>query len=614
MRVVLAVVARDDNGSSPSERREAIEEVVRIAKISIGHAIPVRESRLAREIWFSPHRTAAAISWSNEGEVASQVTVGSDTRRWVGLVGYSNPDLDLTALGDAEDLLEASTRLPGCFAIVRAFEGKVEAVTDATRSNNLYVAETERVRLVTSRAVLAKLTAATATQATQRPVLEPDLIGARHLAVAGYYLGDRTPFLGVRSLPPWSCVTLSSTGTSSKLAEVPFSPREDDRGRRAALESAAGAMIEAFGAIPKGRLELSLTGGRDSRLLAAALSNLSDFDVETLTIGTPDDPDVVIGKRVAETLGFPHRVVAPEGSDDDTDLWAEDPLTRIVRVLDVYDGMTSAWDGSPDYPDFDRLATMSGAGGEILRGSVVWREQLPLKSDVVSVRLRNLFLGGSFIGPDMRRAAAPDGAELLDLVQRDPYRAADDFYRVHRAGRWAAARRSSERAWRDNVDPFLDNVFVREVVSVHPEVRWPERFTFDLIGTLAPALRDLPIEGRRWHFERESPMRGASQDEAAGWGARHELTRGAAVDRRLWHKLDDFGIRERVTSLILDSLDSRAAEIFDRAALEEYLTPGARGSAPNIIWNIATAVVGVRLPWYRTTRPPVLVDIAVPRG
>lgn len=613
MRVVFAVVARDDNGSTPAERRRAVTEALRVAERAIGQAIPVREPELSRTSWVSEQGFAAACSWSNEVGRRTRRSVASEPARWLGLVGYTARDLDLSAVADTDDLLTASTALPGCFGLVRVTEGRVEVVTDATRSNNLFITETNRVRLVASRAFLAKFVAAATVQGSDRPVLQPDFVGGRHMAVAGYYLGDRTPFRGVRAVPPSSCATLSGSASTSRSAVLDYEPAGSHADRQRVLADTAGALIDTFSAITPGALELSLSGGRDSRLLAAALSNVSDFEVVTGTVGTDEDPDVVIARRVAASLGFDHVVIPPYGSQGD-DLWAEEPLSRIVRVLDVYDGMTSAWDGIRDYRSFVPVASMSGAGGEILRGSVVWREHLPLTPELVSPRLRNLFLGGVFIHPDTRQEAEPDGAELLELVERDPYRAADDFYLVHRAGRWASARRSSERAWQDVVDPFLDNVFVRSVLRIHPEVRWPERFTFDLINVLAPDLRDLPIEGRRWSFERDAPMDGAPADEVMSWDRRHAMTRSREVDKRLWYKLGDPAVHSRLTTLILETLEGPAGKIFDHSALERYLAPGASGSEANIIWNIATAAISVSMPWYATTRPPIVTDIPVRSG
>lgn len=605
---MLAVVARDDNSTSPDERKHAVAEVMRVAESLIGHAFPDRHARFAVDRWVSPRGATAAVSWSNEAGHALRPYEVSSRHGWVSLVGYSARDLDMNALLGTQDLLESSTKLPGCFGILRASEGRVEVVTDATRSNGLYVVETELVRIASSRAVLAKLAASATVQNRSLPVVRPDIIGGRHMAVAGYYLGNRTPFLGVTAIAPSTHVDLTSSQRRHRSSDVEYEPQRDDFDRASAIDDTAASLVAAFDAIPRGRLSLSLTGGRDSRLLAAALANLGEFDVHTLTIGTSEDPDVAIAKLVAGALGFPHELVPPPGVAGDDVVWAEDPVSRIVRVLDVYDGMTSAWDGTEDYPTYSPVATMSGAGGEILRGSGAWRERMPLSTEMVTVGLRNGFLGGRFVHPDMRRAAAPDGGEILELVRRDPYRAADDLYRVHRAGRWAAARRSSERAWRDNVDPFLDNAFVRTVLRVHPLQRWQERFTFDLIATLAPPLRDLPIEGKRWHFERVEPQPGSPADEVAAWGQRYAMTRPGAVDQYLWHKLKNPAMRGRLTALLLDGVNGPAAEIFDRAALEEYL---AEGPPPANLWNIATAVVSIQTPWFRTVRSPLVSPIEI---
>ena len=80
-------------------------------------------------------------------------------------------------------------------------------------------------------------------------------------------------------------------------------------GRTAAV---AAALVEAVG--PLGErgvpVELSLTGGKDSRLIAAALT-AAEVPFRARTHGFASHPDVIVAAMIASRLGIEHVVTEP---------------------------------------------------------------------------------------------------------------------------------------------------------------------------------------------------------------------------------------------------------------------------------------------------------------
>jgi hypothetical protein len=158
---------------------------------------------------------------------------------------------------------------------------------------------------------------------------DPDPAMAGAFLSLGYPVGDATPFRGVRAL-----------------------------GGDRELRSAGGRV----------------TGGKDSRLVAAALAT-ARVPFRARTHGFAGHPDVVVAGLIAATLGVEHTVTRPRppGVPDEADV-----LGRLRAAVLVSDGMLSAFEnvGRPDPRPASGPAEAGGHGGELLRGGyahAAWR-------------------------------------------------------------------------------------------------------------------------------------------------------------------------------------------------------------------------------------------------
>lgn len=364
--------------------------------------------------------------------------------------------------------------------------GAAESRTAITRVDPVYEVRADEMVVLSDRAFWA----AAATGRLESP--DPALIA--QLLNVGYPLGGTTPFRGVRALPG----APAAPGTCS----------------------VADALLAAVGPLRRAGsdVELSLTGGKDSRLVAAALA-AAGVPFRARTHGFSEHPDVAVAAQVAARLGVEHVVVTPAAPGS-----RADPLARIRAAVLAGDGMVSAFEniGRPD-PERSQTISVGGHGGEILRGGyaevVAAREAVPAGSGRAVPPPTSP--GPLPFYPRLRRAAA--SAELLRrmtarrvrllrgatasvylaslapwgaALRHGPLTALDDFYLVNRAGRWSAAARQAYLLREELVQPLFRDEVVREARSAPLSSRVSGEITRDAIAALRPDLLDVPFAGK----------------------------------------------------------------------------------------------------------------------
>jgi hypothetical protein len=442
------------------------------------------------------------------------------------------------------------------------------ARTGLARIDPVYLAETPGAVVVSDRACWAA--------AVTGRLCDHDPVMAGALLSLGYPVGAATPFRGVRALDGERKLRAAGGRLLTMRA------RDDRAGQGAGrdlLEGAgrvAAALVEAVRPLAEaaGPVELSLTGGKDSRLIAAALT-AAGVRFRARTHGFASHPDVIIAAMIAERLGVEHTVTEPRspGTPDEADV-----LGRLRSAVLVSDGMLSAFEnlGSPIRPD-TRLdaepVRAGGHGGELLRGGYA---QAAWRARIRSAGAAELFRRMTTRRLGLLRPAAA-GAYLASLapsaaaLARGPLPALDDFYLVNRAGRWSAAARQAYLLRSALVQPFFADRVVRAARRVPLRYRMSDRLHREVLASLRPELLDVPLAGSPWHGEPRT--------------AANVLAAPAATAD--WRR--DYGeqIAGFLRSYVLDHGDaSPMFGIVSRRAAERSLrSPQAD---PHAVWSLAT--------------------------
>ncbi|WP_433218983.1 asparagine synthase-related protein [Microtetraspora malaysiensis] len=608
VRVFLAVVSKV---TAPTG---LLDQVIRHAESLVDQFFPVPPDTVAAVERRFPG--AVLLGWGNEGESGTRppLITATDSRA----IGVTGTLLEWSAtrdLLDASSMGDTAHRTRGCFAALRVGPGEMTAVTDITRACGIFYAETPELHVVGTRALLVHLIARGG-----RPV-RWDAPALQSMVRQGYFLSDETPFEGVRALPPATTLEIRDgvrTVTSVPLPEsgpVPASRRA----MRGAIEGLAEALLETVRPLTD-QVNLALTGGRDSRLMAALL-HAAKVPFRVTTNGLDDHPDVVIARQIAAKLGVEHTVIPPKRTEQRDAVLVEHPLRRTFEVLRTCEGMTSAYETIVEYLPYSSRLTMSGQSGEILRGGFLYSQGNPAPQ-AMRRRVDAFFLKDEHLFTEEANAHARDlAAPWQERAAADPARVLDHLYVTYRVGRWHAAARAGSLRRGDAVQPFLDNRVVAAALALDPMWRRSEEVVHELIGMFAPELRRIPIEGAEWRFRAErAPSRWESLLARRRTPA-PATQKGAAVQKGATKKKGAAGWNwrtspgERLTAVLREGvLDGDVLwDIVRKDAVEEmFAAPAVK--QPALAWNLYT--VGAMLSeLYPGGAPDGLdpVEVLIPR-
>ncbi|MGO8891211.1 MAG: asparagine synthase-related protein [Streptosporangiaceae bacterium] len=335
---------------------------------------------------------------------------------------------------------------------------------------------------------------------------DPVMVGA--FLSLGYPVGAATAFQGVRALGGDRRLRVTSGTPVTSRAHDEQAKGDPRAGTAQGAAQVAMALVEAIRPLGQasGPVELSLTGGKDSRLIAAALT-AAGVPFRARTHGFADHPDVVIAGMIAGRLGVEHTITEPRpaGTPDEADV-----LARLRSAVLVSDGMLSAFEnvGSGVRPDPQRggePVQAGGHGGELLRGGyaqAAWRTPAALGAARAAELFRRMTTRRlSLLRPGPAGAYLASLAPSAAAVARGPLPALDDFYLVNRAGRWSAAARQAYLLRSALVQPLFADRVVRAARAVPLRHRMSDRLHRDVLALLCPELAGLPLAGSPWYGE-----------------------------------------------------------------------------------------------------------------
>ena len=148
--------------------------------------------------------------------------------------------------------------------------------------------------------------------------------------------------------------------------------------------------------------------------------------------------------------------------------------------------------------------------------------------------------------------------------------------------------------------------WLHNALKIPAELRWSERLVFDIIATLSPQIRDLPIEGPKWRFDRKESD--AQYKFPEGCELRKSMTKRQDSPNFDWRKLDDPSIKQLVKAQIFDNYSEISSIIFNKQELENYID---NNKYPQTIWHIHTMNTITNGFWKETSRKPKTENIEI---
>lgn len=422
---------------------------------------------------------------------------------------------DRIAAHRAEELAarwnDLASMLEGRFALVRVNAGGVELITDPLGVAQVYVVEQNGFSIASNSAGLVARTLGERRE---------DPLGVSLYLTLDWVGGDRTLRRGVRAMPGaqhWTWRPETPGWSKRRYWHYRDAGDPVDRVDEDFVRAVSGSLGRICGTASRinGTINAPLTGGKDSRMLAAILM-AAEVPAAYWTKGVPDSLDVQIATEVARRHRLPHRlsgrptqvpgVEPPSVADDWERLTGEfvaqnDGLASISLVGNIH--------GQPDR--VDRLGvTLSAMCAESARRADA-QGYLDHGGGSLARTLRYLPYNWAGIP---RGLVSGDAYQLTrDHVRDVVARLADEgvplvnlsvcFYLDERCRRWASVNPRELAQTEDKVLPFLTRPWVEGVLSRHPDERATHRIHRGIIRQLVPGLEREPRLDHPWYVEVE---------------------------------------------------------------------------------------------------------------
>lgn len=465
--------------------------------------------RMAQRLCFpAPNRIieadwACAASFPRENGSGTPIVIDPKTGTWLMAIGtwfhgqsMNGAEFALLASYLETDVETVARRLEGFFVIVigDARTEDVVVITDIVGSCHCFVRRCEAgLALSSSSLVLGAL---------GRTEIDP--VACQEFLRTGIVYEDRTIHAQVKKLGPASVFRLHAGALGSqkpywRITDLVPESLDD----RQAAEQLWDSLVGEARRISRcfSRIACDLTGGYDSRVLAAALAG-AGVSFTAVVSGPSDSPDVVVSRGLAARAVLPHRHLEPQPS----------------QILDQFDRALWLTDGEYDLVEYARIATihetlrrdfdisLNGSFGEVARG--YWWELLfpragaraPLDAAQLA-RRRYAAQGGdsSLFVPEQRLDLA---AHFTDIIERTTAGLAglpntmqmDYTYLVMRMQRWQGRIASStNRIW-PALSPFLARSSLDVVLRATSRSRQRSLLVRRMLAKFQPRWAEFPLE------------------------------------------------------------------------------------------------------------------------
>lgn len=513
-----------------------------------------------------------------------------------GLVNSKNRDALVSELGGVFSL-----------ALYDTINNVFTAWNNITRVESIYWYETEEKIVVGTKAILVHLLGTGLDKPTY------DIESLTSFLSNGFYCDNNTPFKGVKVLDANSKIVVSNEKTSISLIDDFFSRLYTEEPNHAFYDQITEDFLYSFKVLKKHNIQytMGLTGGKDSRLIIAALNEMG-LDVITHTNGYDDTPDVVVAKEIAGFLGIPHKTNHPSTSNNpyiNVDLHS-----RAINTIKNSEGMLYAYENLAGIQtDFNNLKVdLGGQGGELLRGGYAKNANISSKTHLLHF-LKTRF--GKY--PDLIKSEmiAHQYEFFTSYIEKQGMDDANDilnkFYLDFRCGRWSAAARGAYTMGSFSYAPFFDSKLVRKASLLKTKYGANEELIYNILLRIKPELIHLSFANDRWAFEKDTPY---SRYDVENWMKRQPIYAKTKMGRFNWRKNVLQNLKDEFYQVIFTDENSPLFDVVDKEKLKNIFdSPNENGGKyDDILWSAYTISYLLSNKWYGNVEEKPKSKIEVP--
>lgn len=572
------------------------------------------------EVWQSPSKRIVLCSFTNEPLIECRTNLWSTGSNAITITGYVNGQLNRLSYVLLNKCRDESTRervarsasglYSACFV-----DGDKDIITvwnTVTRIEPVYWAESNEFIVVSTRALLVHLLC------ENRDVPNYEILNLGYFINRGYYSCEYTPFKGVNILGPNFILEISSQGAK---VLPPVDLEEEEAFKKPDEEfydEITGAFIQSLLPIKKHNVQINadLTGGKDSRLIAAGLKYIN-ADFLASTSGFPEHPDVVVAGMVANALNIPHNVNLPVVSKTGSEEYLTYDISKRARdVLFVTEGMVSAYENIKRSIRFSpNTVKVGGNGGELLRGGYGRKMKDYDAKHIKEFFFKEFLPHSAFINNESLKIYTEDLYSWIDAQPQSlsPGDIATKYFLYYNFGRLSASARAGTTTSLYLYQPFFDSRLVNMAEQIHYDYKANEELVYNMLKRLAPELIDIPFYKQRWRFESNGPK----PNEEDLWKRRTPLTGVSNTKSTFnWRNTCLSDMKDVFYDQIFNSSSSEGLfQIIKREAVKKLFDSPAQLDnilASDLLWNLYSASVLLSNDWLNDTGGSKIVKVKVP--
>ena len=489
-------------------------------------------------------------------------------------------------LGDTPDPPALRESLFGQFTILSLpYRGTGWVMPDWATTEQLFVASTGDTMAISNRATLCA-----------QAVIPEGAIPARSLTGAGWLIAEtwivdeETGYWDVERLDAGDLVVIDpETGAHVvEAARSPMLPAVDDLSRSyddilAEVECDLRATIRAIATLPIEDRMLSLSGGKDSRTLAALIISEGLQDrFRFATHGSPERADAMAAQAIATRFGLDWSLA------DATARSTGYELENVRLHTWLLEGVTSAW-GSFVRPAFAPTAVVSGVAGEVLRwGPIASSARNAASADDVIAGLRKAskFDPLGVLKPD---AHAYYQGWIEDWVREQvergiPFRS---ISAVHKHESVTHNRNGPDYSWspRPRLSPYIAPSCTRSNHWLPIEQRPDYRFHMDLQRAGSIELSKMPLAESTWS---EAAFR--HLPDAEDYRQIQPIV-SLNADGRTWRQKRYSDYRQMIEPILLDRANPIHQFLDYDRLVDRVATADVHAGRTRLIWGVLTAAI-----------------------
>ncbi|TNC59052.1 asparagine synthase-related protein [Rubellimicrobium roseum] len=309
------------------------------------------------------------------------------------------------------------------------------------------------------------------------------------MLASGYSLTGETVFEGVRRVALDDAIVIKPDSVSAAAHPV-ATPGEADRPLTELATDYGDLLVQAASREPVRPRLFRLSGGKDSRLVAAALSRLGP--IEAVTDGVTGSGETVIAAEVARAGGFDHRIQFT--NDEDRSLLASALyFNRLTEGLTSHDPKNHR-----EVLTFNADRELVTGQGELHKGGYA---RVNAGNDDPFHHLGSRLFDRQLVSPEVlatAQSALRSWRERRMPLFTEPKSVLYWSYVDFRLGHWYMNRYMQWDGRHHLMMPLLDDRVSLFLATVPLKHKMREHLVYETVKSLNPSLAQIPLYEDRW--------------------------------------------------------------------------------------------------------------------